>query len=93
MCSDSVSITDTNPSPPPIIKDPGNTNDPVIIIDNKGKEWNITHAVKTYEMNPEHFQFGLGPFAIQPILNPKFINPGSPDNRITQITNWLSELS
>jgi hypothetical protein len=46
------------------------------IIDRTRKRWNITHAIAKYGMEAERFQFGLGPFAITPILNPKFINPG-----------------
>lgn len=61
-------------SPSKIIRE----NDKIIIVDNTDKKWDITHAVNTYNMEPERFQFGLGPFAIRPILNPKFINPGQP---------------
>jgi hypothetical protein len=46
------------------------------IVDRTGKKWNITHAIARYGMKAERFQFGLGPFAITPILNPKFISPG-----------------
>jgi hypothetical protein len=63
-------------------------NGQVLIIDNTGKEWNITHAIENYGMKAERFQFGLGPNAIRPILNPKFIGPNDPgfpsasDNRL-----------
>ena len=50
----------------------------IIIVDRTGKEWDITHAVKKYQMKPENFQFGLGPEAIPPILNPEFTSPGDP---------------
>jgi len=50
----------------------------VFIVDNTGKEWDVTHAANVYGMQPERFQYGLGPNAIQPIQNPKFLNPGDP---------------
>lgn len=53
-------------------------NGKTVLIDQTGKRWDITHAVQKYQMNPDNFEFGLGPQAIQPILNPKFLNPGDP---------------
>jgi hypothetical protein len=50
--------------------------DQIFIKDNTGKSWNVTHAVNEYGFIPQQFQFGLGPFAIRPILNPKMLNPG-----------------
>jgi len=50
-------------------------NGQVYIIDNTGKQWNITHAIENYGMQAERFQFGLGPNAIPPILSPKFVSP------------------
>ena len=41
-----------------------------------GKKWDVTHAVERYGFNPEQFKWGLGPFAIKPILEPKFLSPG-----------------
>ncbi|RMF61547.1 MAG: DUF3179 domain-containing protein [Calditrichaeota bacterium] len=52
--------------------------DKILIIDRTGKEWDITHAVNVYGMNPDDFQFGLGPDAIRPILNPQHTQPGDP---------------
>jgi hypothetical protein len=46
------------------------------ITDQTGKVWDITHALTNYGFKPENFQFGLGPFAIKPILEPKFFSPG-----------------
>lgn len=51
----------------------------IFIIDDTKKEWDTTHAVKKYGMRPENFQFGLGPDAIIPILNPTFLSPGDPN--------------
>ena len=50
----------------------------VIITDRTGKEWDITHAVNHYDFDPERFQFGLGPYAIRPILDPVLLFPGQP---------------
>ncbi len=55
------------------------TNDgKILIIDDTGKEWDVTHAVKQYGFVASQFQFGLGPNAIRPILNPKHLSPGDP---------------
>jgi hypothetical protein len=48
----------------------------IILVDRTGKEWDITHAVKRYGMEPRRFNFGLGPFAIRPLLNPVMLDPG-----------------
>ena len=52
------------------------TGDQIFIRDNTGKSWNVTHAVNEYGFVPEDFQFGLGPFAITPILNPRMVGEG-----------------
>jgi hypothetical protein len=52
------------------------TGDQIFIRDRTGKEWNVTHAVNNYGFVPENFQFGLGPFAIPPILNPQMVEKG-----------------
>lgn len=51
----------------------------IFIEDRTGKQWDVTHAVEKYGFKAEQFQFGLGPFAIQPIMNPNFIEPGDPE--------------
>lgn len=51
-------------------------NDRILIVDQTGKKWDVTHAVETYGMAAERFQFGIGPFAIRPILEPQMLNPG-----------------
>jgi hypothetical protein len=48
----------------------------ILIQDKTGKNWNVTHAVNKYGFVPEQFQFGLGPFAIPPILEPTMVEPG-----------------
>lgn len=50
----------------------------ILIVDRTGKKWDVTHAVKTYGFVAEEFQFGLGPNAITPILNPQMLSPGDP---------------
>jgi hypothetical protein len=45
----------------------------IFIRDYTGKEWDVTHAVNNYGFEAERFRHGLGPFAIKPILEPKFI--------------------
>ena len=51
--------------------------DKIFIKDRTGKEWDVTHAVSEYGFEADKFQFGLGPNAIRPILNPKMVSPGS----------------
>ena len=53
-------------------------NGRVIIVDDTGKEWDVTHAEEVYGLKAENFQFGLGPFAITPIQNPEFLFDGDP---------------
>ena len=48
----------------------------VFIIDYTGKEWDVTHAVRKYGMEPFMFGNGLGPFAIKPIINASMLSPG-----------------
>jgi hypothetical protein len=48
----------------------------IFITDRTGKKWNITHAVNKYGFEKSRFQFGLGPYAIQPINEPQFVISG-----------------
>jgi hypothetical protein len=50
----------------------------ILLTDRTGKQWDITHAVKVYGMQPENFQFGLGPNAIRPINDPAMVSAGQP---------------
>lgn len=50
--------------------------EPVILIDQTGKEWDITTAVWKYGFEVERFDFGLGPRAIRPLINPEMLSPG-----------------
>jgi hypothetical protein len=48
----------------------------IFIVDRTGKKWDVTHAKEKYGMKPSLFQFGLGPNAIKPILEPRMLQPG-----------------
>ncbi len=48
----------------------------VFIIDVTGKSWEVTHAKEMYGMEPQLFQYGLGPYAIRPILDPEILSMG-----------------
>ncbi len=48
----------------------------VFIIDVTGKSWEVTHAKEMYGMEPHLFQYGLGPYAIRPILDPEMLSKG-----------------
>ena len=52
--------------------------EPIVIVDRTGKEWDITHAVSEYGFTADGFQFGIGPYAIPPIIDPLFLSPGDP---------------
>ena len=51
----------------------------IVIVDRTGKSWDITHAVRKYGMVALNWNFGLGPNAIKPIINPRFHEPGDPE--------------
>ncbi len=50
--------------------------DKIFITDRSGKSWEVSHAKEAYGLQPELFQFGLGPDAIRPINNARFHEPG-----------------
>ena len=50
--------------------------DTILIVDNLGKEWDITHAVKVFRMSPQLFEHGLGQDAIRPLLEPQMFSEG-----------------
>jgi len=50
--------------------------DRTIIVDRTGREWDITHAVEHYGMDPDHFNFGIGVGSIPSVDNPRVIGPG-----------------
>jgi len=66
----------------------GNNNGRILLVDQKNKEWDITHAVENYGFVPEDFQFGIGLGIIKPIFDPEFISfgdPGFPDENETYL--------
>jgi hypothetical protein len=62
--------------PQPPTADVVEEGDRIYIVDQDGKSWDVTHAVKRYNMLPENFQFGLGVNAIRPIIDPEMLCPG-----------------
>jgi len=78
--STTFSTTQDDSAPPIIIPPPDDEEEDeeekIYIIDRTGKQWDITHAVNVYNFVPEDFQFGLGPYAIIPIINPEMLSPG-----------------
>ena len=53
-------------------------NGEIFIVDLTGKHWEVSNGIK-YGLNPEEYQFGLGPDVIRPIMNPRMIEPGHPE--------------
>lgn len=47
----------------------------VFITDRTGKRWDVTHARDKYGLVPSGYQYGLGPYAIRPIMNPQMLFP------------------
>jgi hypothetical protein len=56
----------------------GEEEERIFITDRTGKKWDVTHAVTNYGFIAEAFQFGLGPFAIKPLMNPEMYSPSDP---------------
>ena len=50
--------------------------DTIFIVDNLGKEWDITHAVEVFRMSTQLFENGIGQDAIRPLHNPKMFSDG-----------------
>ena len=71
----SCEVGDPSEQPAEVVQKEGK----IFIRDNTGKEWDVTHAVNEYGFNAANFQFGLGPFAIRPILDPQMLEPGDPN--------------
>ncbi len=46
------------------------------ITDRTGRRWDITHAVRVFGMNPDHFNFGLGLNAIPSVDDPTVVSSG-----------------
>ena len=62
---------------PPAPDGPGQGEEgEVFMTDLTGKVWDVTHAARNYGMEPSMFENGLGPLAIQPIMNARMLSPG-----------------
>ena len=53
--------------------------EPNIIFDRQDEAWEITHAVLHYGMSEHAWEFGLGRWTIQPLVDPMMSCPGDPD--------------
>jgi hypothetical protein len=69
---------DGGPPPDQCPRDFFPPTDTIEIVDRTGKRWDISYGVHFYGILPNHFNFGLGPYAIMPILDPQFLDPGDP---------------
>ena len=49
-------------------------DDSIFITDLTGRKWDVTHAFKAYNMNPNYYNFGLGVGAIPSVDNPKIMD-------------------
>lgn len=49
-----------------------------IITDQRGRQWDVTHARDQYAMNPDFFNFGLGVGAISSVDSPTILEKGDP---------------
>ena len=64
-------------SPPPSSDDQGQGEEgEVFIHDVTGKAWDVTHAARKYGMDSFRFEYGLGPFAVKPMMDPEMLSPG-----------------
>ena len=57
-------------------KNASTTMGSAIITDRTGRNWDVTYARDTYDMNPDFYNFGLGINAIKSIDKPVIIREG-----------------
>ena len=75
LCGCSVTdVQDTVPRPVEVEE----RGEKIYITDQTGKQWEISHAVNKYGMQPENWQYGLGPNWFAPLILPKMRCPGDP---------------
>ncbi len=83
-CDDSIVLVDLREDIDPVdgpVDDPpdeptdrpDSSDTKIVITDRTGKSWDVTHAVLEYGFDPDGFQFGIGPHAIQPIMRPEML--------------------
>lgn len=56
----------------------------IYLIDRRGEQFDITHAVERYGMRREGFEYGIGRHAIPPLDHPQMIAPGEVDYPATE---------
>ncbi len=49
---------------------------PVVIVDQEGRAWDVTVAVRRYGFDPDRFLFGFGAFSTPPLVLPALAAPG-----------------
>ena len=74
-CKDSITLLLSNEIGEQQVEE---NEEKIFIVDETDKRWDVTHAVNNYGFEPARFQFGLGPDAIRPILNPQMLSEGDP---------------
>ncbi|MFC1902920.1 DUF3179 domain-containing (seleno)protein [Chloroflexota bacterium] len=67
-----------SPQPNPVTAPKSQSENPAIIIDRTGREWEVTHARDFYGMNPDYFNYGLGVGAIPSVDRPTVLEEGEP---------------
>jgi hypothetical protein len=58
------------------VENPGQNGEPVILVDRTGKRWDVTTAITRYGFEVGGFEFGLGPYAITPLIEPPLLSRG-----------------
>ena len=61
---------------------------PIYLVDRYGDRFDITHAVRHYNMRKEWFEFGIGKNTIRPINHPHMIGPG--ESGYPSTSRWRS---
>lgn len=64
------------PTPAPAPTPETGHENPAIITDRTGREWDVTHARDVYGMNPDYFNYGLGIGAIPSVDDPTVLEEG-----------------
>ncbi len=75
------------PTPAPAPTPETERENPAIITDRTGRDWDVKHARDVYGMNPDYFNYGLGIGAIPSVDDPTVLEEGDsgypePDSHI-----------
>ena len=65
------------PTPAPVPTLETERENPAIITDRTGREWDVTPARDVYGMNPDYFNYGLGIGAIPSVDDPTVLEEGN----------------